>query len=154
MRDDLHKTVPVSRAWRRVLRLAYRDEDIELMPQAITSAANSAVQEGLRKPCAKSFKESLEQAAPDLFGIEHQAEVIQLYRASGQSPVERKLCEVALGLHAKDGAAPDIFEAALRQCVKANATDNIELIKAHVRKIAALKKPINSIVECQLISHN
>ncbi|MDB5855086.1 MAG: hypothetical protein JWR22_3127 [Herminiimonas sp.] len=133
MRDDLHRTVPLPRSWRPVLKYVSREADWERLPQAMSLAIRAGVESGLGKKWASAFKDGLASAGDDMFGFDRQARVFNEFERSNPTPMERRFCEVARGIYARDGSSDQLFERALGEICRQVTKTNIEHVTSQVR---------------------
>lgn len=68
MRDDIHRRLPISRAWKKVVRLCARDADPVQRPLAIAAALTVEVGE-LRHSFLRDLKAGLEASRVDMFPV-------------------------------------------------------------------------------------
>ncbi len=134
MRDDLHRTVSLPRPWRSVLRYVCRKADAERVPEAITRAVQAELGAGIGKGWSASFKAELETAHRDLFRSESQGVVITEFEQKCGSSAERKLCDTARGVLARDGARADLFDHTLGEVFRSTISAGIEHACAMVRR--------------------
>jgi len=72
-------------------------------------------------------------ASGDLFGREKQAEVIDQAERRCRTPLERRVCETARGLHGRDGVKAGLYEEAEREVRHQFTQSNIEQLCAKVQ---------------------
>lgn len=119
MRDDLHRTVAVSRPLRRVLRYAVRPADRNTrLPQAIDEAVRLTLAQQIRKPWLDVVRESLSQSDGDLFREMSAIEVARQCGASAITPLEREVAECMRARAAFRQASRDLLPAAMREVAK------------------------------------
>lgn len=134
MRDDLHRTVPLSRQWRPVLKYVSREADWERLPDAISVAVRTDIEVGLSKKWATSFKEGLLLAGDDLFNFDRITRVLNDFERNNPTPLQRSFCEVARGLYMREGNADQLFERTIGELCRIVAKKNIESVAAQVKE--------------------
>lgn len=138
MRDDLHRTVPLPRPWRAVLRIACRKADFERVPAAISKAVRLEVEAGIGAKWATGLKNILERVGSDMFAYDRVSAALDRLERNGVTPLQRQLCEAARGLYARDGASAGHFERVLAEVCSQNLSSSIEHVVSKVREIHGL----------------
>lgn len=133
MRDDLHRTVPLTRPWRSVVKYASREADWSRVPEAISRAVQCEVDAGLEPKWASGFKEGLLPAETDFFEEERLARFIDDFSRQDMTPRERQLIEIAKGLLARDGS-PNLYAHAITELYRQVMDADIEQVTARVRE--------------------
>lgn len=134
MRDDLHRTVPLSRPWRPVLKYVSCEADWERVPNAMSLAIRADVEAGLGKKWTTSFKERLLSAGDDLFDFDRNARVFNEFERNSPTPMQRRFCEVVRGLYARDRSSDQLYERTVGEICRQVAKRNIEHVAAQVRE--------------------
>jgi hypothetical protein len=134
MRDDLHKTVPLSRPWGRVLhRLsAERWSAAELAPLiAATVQRELAVSEDAGGP---ALIDAIHECGTTLFddGQEKMRMTLLRIQDGPLSAVARTTCEVALGVLATNGMSHGFPEQVIQSAGMEYARDQVEHMAARV----------------------
>lgn len=132
MRDDLHRTVPLARPWRQVLKYACREADWDQVPEALSRAIRCEVEGGLGRKWAKSIQNAL-NSDRDMFDFEHSIRVLSRFEQNHPTPMQRRFCEVARGLSARDGNDDYLYERTVVEVCRQTARSNIEHVAAQVR---------------------
>lgn len=145
MRDDLHKTVPLSTSWRKVLRClsGERWSAEQLAPLIV-----GTVQEELARQQdegTRAVKRAINGRCVDLF--DDGAEAVRLSLMEIQdgvlAPHVRATCEMALGILATEGMSQN-FEKQVMQAVGAEyAKAQLELIASRVMSTHGPKEAMN-----------
>ena len=132
MRDDLHKSVPPRMAWARVLRLACAHANEAELREAIVRAVRSDA-EWLGTPWGLQLERAFDLGRNDLFAeAKVRASLTQLLVIS-PNPQARAVCEIALGILARDGTVPADFKTMVfSQALPAFAEDCVELVSSKV----------------------
>lgn len=134
MRDDLHRTVPLTRPWQSVVRYASREADWSRIPDAISRAVRYEVEAGLESKWVNGFRAGLLSAETDLFADEQVAQVIADCGRQDITPRERQLLEIAQGLLARDGGV-DLYPHAVAELYRQVMDADFEQVTARVREI-------------------
>lgn len=128
MRDDLHKTVPLSRPWGRVLRRLSKDRwsPEELAPLIVATVQSDlaigddssfrAVDDVLNERCADLFDDGEEKMRLALLEVQD----FQL------SVAARTTCEIALGVLATHGASGNFRNQVTQAAGAQHARDQFE----------------------------
>lgn len=134
MRDDLHKTVPLSRPWGRVLRRLSKDRwsPEELAPLIVaTVQGDLAIDDdtGLR-----ALDSVLSENCADLFDDGKEKMQLALHRIqdSPLSVAARTTCEIALGVLATDGMTESFRSHVTKAVGEQHARDQFEHIVSRV----------------------
>jgi hypothetical protein len=135
MRDDLHRTVPLPRLWKPVMKYVSREADWKRVPAAMSRAIRLEVEAGLEPKWSTSFKETLMSAGSDMFGLDREARVFDNFERRNPTPLQRNVCEVARGLHARDGNVQGLYERAVAEVCRQAVASNIAHVEAQVREI-------------------
>ena len=108
MRDDLHRTAPVTRPLRRVLRYASRPVDrAERLPRALEEAVRLEMRTQIRPSWLGSLRDQLTIAGDDLFHETRVSRVARQSLATAFTPLERELAERIRAVSVFGGAAKD-----------------------------------------------
>jgi hypothetical protein len=134
MRDDLHRTVPLTRPWQSVVKFASREADWKRVPDAISRAVRCEVDAGLEPKWASDFKEGLLPSETDFFEEERLSRFIDDFSRQDMTPRERQLIEIAKGLLARDGSA-NLYAHAIAELYRQVLHADIEQVTARVREI-------------------
>jgi hypothetical protein len=122
MRDDIHRRLPMSNAWRRVVQQCARDADSErrtpVMAQAIVASA------GIRPPFVQRLKEAMEHCRGELFPAMSLAAAVQ-----PTTEAERRLLQNCGQL---------VTEVSPDEAVRRGIIEGLETSRdAHLREICA-----------------
>jgi hypothetical protein len=136
MRDDLHKTVPLSSPWRKVLRCLGKEKgsDADIARHiAAAAVAESGLEDKINGHCLLDI---LDRAHPDLFGDGESQMRDSLLQFLDCSPpaAARSICEIALGILSQNGLTPGYKNQVIQEACFEQSKDQIELITAKVRK--------------------
>lgn len=134
MRDDLHRTVPLTRPWQSVVKFASREADWSRVPDAISRAVQCEVDAGLEPKWASGFKAGLLPSETDFFEEERLSRFINDFSRQDMTPRERQLIEIAKGLLARDGSA-NLYAHAITELYRQVLDADIEQVTARVREI-------------------
>jgi hypothetical protein len=135
MRDDLHRTVPLPRQWKPVLKYISRDADVSRVPGAIENAMRTAVRNGLEPKWANAFKTALMSAGDDFFGHDRLGRVFDTFERNNPTPLQRRICEIARALHARDIDTKSLYERSVAEACRQEVNRNIFHIEAQVREV-------------------
>lgn len=134
MRDDLHRTVPLPRPWRPVLKYVSREADWERVPEAMSNAIRAEVEAGLGRKWTTDFKHAFLSAGDDFFEFDRKARVFNEFERNTPTPLQRRFVEVARGLYARDGSSDQLYERTVGEVCRLVAKSNIEHVAAQVRE--------------------
>jgi hypothetical protein len=135
MRDDLHRTVPVSRAWRKVLKYASRAADWIKSGAAIEVAVRGEMACSMKATWLTRFEYALKTSiTPDMFGLDRVSRVIDDFERRSTTATEANLCEIVRGLHARDGETPRLFQNSVSALCKSWTDARIEQVGAIIRQ--------------------
>src|SRR4051812_25285234 len=109
MRDDLHKTVPLARHWRRVLRLAAREADWNRVPQEIVRAVVTDLNQSIDGGWASAFASSCRNHVPDMFSTDGADRALNSMLSPRLTSLEREVVETAKGLRARGVHPTELF---------------------------------------------
>ena len=137
MRDDLHKTVPLSRPWGRILlRLSKERWDAaELAPLIVATVQKShAIPEDVD---GRALAEALTQGCIGLFDDGEEKMRLTLLRVQEQplSLAARSTCEIALGVLSTDGITGDFRKQVIQAAGTEHAREQIEHVAARVAEM-------------------
>ena len=134
MRDDLHKSVPQSRAWTKVLRLACTHADAHDIQDALVRAIRKDA-DWLTEGWGQKFQAVLELGRDELFAQEKVREALILLANSSPNPHARASCEIALGILVREGDVPSDFKTSVvDKALRTFADDCIEHVASLVAK--------------------
>jgi len=133
MRDDLHRTVPLSRAWRPVMKFIGREADWQRVPAAMSKAVRKEIEAGLERTWVTEFKKTLALVETDLFGSEHCVYIFDDFERRCPTLVERQICEMARGLVARDGTTTKLYDRAVVEVCRHSLPAHIAHLEAQVR---------------------
>lgn len=133
MRDGLHRTVPLPRPWRAVLKHLPREYQQHLAAEAVTRALSAETKADLTPSWSESFKKSLLKAAGDLFGGDDISITLDHFESNATTRRERQLCEIARGLHARDKTTAGLFDKSMVALCEQMKDASIEHVAAKVR---------------------
>jgi hypothetical protein len=150
MRDDLHRTLALSRPWQRVLRHAQREADRDKVPGDIQRAVDEHMRAEISPDWRKTFIADLTTTTSDLFGLDKQVQVIDQAERQCRTPLERRLCETVRGLHDRDGARAGLYEDAEKDVRLQFTRSNIEQLCAKLQPHARPGEVL--AMQAQLIS--
>jgi hypothetical protein len=134
MRDDLHRTVPLTRPWQSVVKYASREADWSRVPEAISRAVRYEVEAGLETKWINGFREGILSAETDFFAEERLARVIEDCGRQDITPRERQLLEIAKGLLARDGSR-DLYPHAVAELYRQVMDADFEQVNARIREV-------------------
>lgn len=132
MRDDLHRTVPLPKPWRPVLKYVSRQVDWERVPEAMSNAIRAEVEVGIGPKWASELRNALMTAGNDLFEFDRKARVFNEFERKTPTPRQRQFVEVARGLYARDGNGDQLYERTLVEVCRIVTKANIENVAAQV----------------------
>lgn len=140
MRDDLHKTVPLSRSWSRLLRHLSKDRRsaAELAPFIVETVLREI---GIDADVGGlTLRETLNESYSDLFADAKESMSLTLRRIQDRalSPSTRNTCEVALGVLSTHGLTVDFLSRVLQAACTNHAQDHIEHVSARVAQTHTL----------------
>lgn len=137
MRDDLHKTVPLSRPWGRVLlRLSKeRWNAAELAPLIVATVQKSIALSD--DDGGRALGEALTQGCIGLFDDAEEKMRLNLLRVQEHplSTVSRSTCEIALGVLSTDGIKGDFRKQVIQAAGTEHARDQIEHVTSRVAEM-------------------
>ena len=134
MRDDLHRTVGVSRHWKKVLRYLPREVDrLGKLPVAMVQAVRAEISSEIDKSWAGQLKRALSSCEGDFFKAEQVNSVVDQFESKATSVAERDLCEFVRGEFVRNPES-NWFDAAFDCLVKSHANQKIEQVVATVRQ--------------------
>jgi hypothetical protein len=132
MHDDLHKSVPPRTAWARVLRLACAHASASELREATVNAVRRDA-DWLATPWGHQLNSVLELGRNDLFAQERVRAELKKLQATSPNPHARSVCEIALGVLARDGSVSTNFRTVvMTQAMRAFAQDCVELVSSKV----------------------
>ncbi|MDB5823893.1 MAG: hypothetical protein JWR21_2597 [Herminiimonas sp.] len=138
MRDDLHKTVPLSRIWSRVLRHVSQSRlgPLELgqdIVWAVRREALSPFDEGVAALCR-----AMRETRSDLFDDGEERLRLALVEILNQSisANARAACEMAVGILLEQGVSPAFEKEVIQTIGRQYALDRIEHMAAKVSQHA------------------
>ena len=117
-----------------MLRCVPRVADRALLPFEIERAVKRTIDEGLRLEWRAALNADLRAASQDLFA-DQQMEVLRRYQLTAADPRERRLCELAQGLYARDGGRPGLYDQAFDALVHELRRNNVEHLTAETRRV-------------------
>src|SRR5665213_597999 len=146
MRDDLHRTVPLPRPWRTVLKYVSREVDESRAIPAMSRAIHSEINAGLSHSWTSSFKRALEASGADLFSQERVLKAFDDLEDKAATRLERQLCELSRGIYARDKTVSDLFAKSLdalrHQITRSNVEHPVSVVRSvHGRDEAAQVRP-------------
>ena len=134
MRDDLHKTVPLSRHWGRVLRHLSKDRwsPAELAPLIVATVQKDLV--SADKASGQALDDTLSKGCIDLFDDGEEKMRLALYRIqdSPLSVAARTTCEIALGVLATHGMSGNFRKQVIQAVGEQHARDHFEHMASRV----------------------
>jgi hypothetical protein len=117
------------------LKYVSREADWERVPVAMSNAIRAEVEAGLGSKWTTSFKEALLAAGDDLFDFDRNPRVFNEFERNNPTPMQRRFCEVARGLYARDATSDQLFERSVGELCRQVAKSNIEHVAAQVREV-------------------
>jgi len=158
MRDDLHRSLPLSDPWRDVVRRVARDEPRKNVADAMVRAVNRQVDAMPNSRWHVEFETTLLQGATDLFGSETTAARLVELERRARTPTERQMCETAQGLLASGGTAElaartvNAIRLQLLEAGIEHAAAKIAAERGHVHGMSLLRDLSGRISECDFNS--
>lgn len=147
MRDDLHRTVPVPRHWKRVLRHATREADrVTRLPRAMEDAVRTDLARHIRRSWIESVRNALSEGNGDFFRETRIGEVVRQCGALAVTPSEREVAECMRARAAFRQNSPHLLADAMRDVAKRVEERSCEQLPALVGKkdSAQLRKVLNT----------
>jgi hypothetical protein len=111
-----------------------READWQRVPEAMSNAIRSGVEAGLSPKWGASFKAALLSAGEDMFDFDRKARIFNEFERNNPTPMQRRFCEIARGLHARDGSEDKLYERTIVEVCRQVAKANIEHVAAQVRE--------------------
>lgn len=147
MRDDLHKTVPLPPAWRRILKYLSNEKwsPAQLAPLIEWTVRNELTSSG--DSDLRALQETLNSGKADLFGDGSDQMHLALLRIQDDaiSVSARSSCEVALGVLATHGLSNSFSKQVMQATGLQHARDQVEHVVARV----ALQYGHNEAIQVQ-----
>jgi hypothetical protein len=132
MRDDLHRSMPPRAAWRKVLQLACSHASASELQAAIVRAVHKDA-DWLATHWGHRFISVLDLGRNDLFAQERVRAELKVLQDTSPNPQARSVCEMALGILARDGrASTDYKTVVMSQALHALAEECLELVSSKV----------------------
>jgi len=151
MRDDLHKTVPLSRSWGRVLRRLSKDHwtPEELAPLIVaTVQSDLAINDDTGLQAVDSV---LRESYVDLFDDGEEKMQLALHRIQEGplSVVARTTCEIALGVLAIHGMSDSFRNQVTNAVGELHARDQFEHMVSRISSTHSLAeaKQVRNVLE-------
>lgn len=135
MRDDLHRTVPLARHWRRVLRLAGREADWDRVPQELVRAVVADLNQAIDGEWASAFASSCRNQVPDMFSTDGVDRALNSMQSPRMTSLERELLETAKGLRARGVHPSELFDRSRNVVAQQQADRSLEHVLAEIRKV-------------------
>jgi len=136
MRDDLHKTVPLSRSWSRLLRYLSKDRRgaAELAPFIAETARREIGVDAVVGGITLIGLINKHESHRDLFtdGAESMELALRQFEARARSPSTRNACEIARGVLSTHGLNADFLPRVLEAACTNYVHDHIEHVSARV----------------------
>lgn len=151
MRDDLHRTVSVSRPLRRVLQYASRQADHrERLPRAIEEAVRVALRTQIRSPWLDVVRTALGEGGADLFPEHRIGDAVRQLSGLAVTPLEREVMECIRAQATFRGVSSSLLADAMRVVAKRVEERSCEQLssivggknEAEVRKILSAARPL------------
>src|SRR5882672_9734840 len=134
MRDDLHRTVGVSRRWQRVLRHAQSKMDRPTrLPASLSDAARLTLKDSIRSPWLDGLRSAVREGASDLFGQERLVSSVREFAGIAATPLEREVAECVRGRAVFHRSGSDPFVGAMREVAERVVERSCEQLVARVR---------------------
>lgn len=155
MRDDLHRTVPVSRAWRKVLKYASREADWGKFPAAIEAAVRGELVAIMNAKWFSGLESELKKSPTvDMFGLDQVSEIVGSFERRSTTATEFQLCETIRGIHAKDGDVPHLFAKAFSELCKHSTDAHIEQVGAITRQQFGPRVANDAMTRMRFLANN
>jgi hypothetical protein len=133
MRDDLHRTLGVSRRWSRVLRYAKSKADRQSrLPNSLTEAVRLTLSDGMRASWLSAVRVAVRDGSADLFGNDRLAASLRHSLTTAATPLEREVAECLRG-RATFQASSDLFGDSVREVAGRVVERSCEQLVAKVR---------------------
>lgn len=137
MRDDLHHTVPVNRAWKSAIRVAARAPSLRTeLGTCIANAVSLSVKHGIGRDFIAQAALALKPARDDFFAATKYADAINAIERHATTLQQRELCETVRGVLALHPHEQNPLAVAFRQFCIAQVEREVEHVVAKTRETA------------------
>lgn len=130
MRDDIHRRLPISRAWKRVVRACSRDADQMQRPGAVTAALVAQAGD-LRRSFLRDLETGLEASRVDMFPANMVASCVR-----PQGEAEDQLLRHCIFLANDRRLAGDVIREGLVEVLAAQGDAHVREIAGHLQLAA------------------
>lgn len=134
MRDDLHRSLPLTNPWRAVVRAASSPAKEAQLADAMTRAVWSSVAGWWDAPWGRSFQLLLNAKQLDMFGQERLESSLRHLENTAPDHFARRACEVAHAVLLSAEPGSDVARQVRSAVLEAGLEDGIEATAARVAR--------------------
>ena len=133
MRDDLHRTPSLPRAWRAAVLYAQKPADEERVAHAMSKAVRTEMEASVDPRWLNELRHEFSKSNGDMFPQETRAYAISKAERTASSPMERLISETARGLCAKGISFTSLMDSTIDSVLRRSVENMIEHASAHIR---------------------
>lgn len=133
MRDDLHRTPSLPRAWRAAVRYAQNLADAERVAHAMSKAVWTEMEASVNPRWLNELRHEFSKADGDMFPEEARTHALSKAERTARSPTERLISETVRGLCAKGMSLPSLMDYTIDSVHRRSVVNMIEHASAHIR---------------------